>query len=206
MISKEEIKRSISESIELKNKILSDDKVLEAIIMSCKMISAALKSGKKLLIAGNGGSAADSQHMAAEFVGRFLLDRMALRAIALTTDTSIITAISNDFGYENVFARQIEALGETGDVFLAISTSGNSKNLIKALRIAQLYRISTISLTGMSGNEMEKLSDICISVPSRKVPRIQECHIMIAHIICEMVEKNLATFSLNKLNNLVDKD
>ncbi|AEE15423.1 Phosphoheptose isomerase [Thermodesulfobium narugense DSM 14796] len=195
MIVKDEIKKAISESLELKNRLLSDDKFLETVKMSVKVISAALRSGKKLLIAGNGGSAADSQHIAAEFVGRFLLERKALRAIALTTDTSIITAVSNDFGYESVFARQIEALGEMGDVFFAISTSGNSKNLIKALRIAQLYHISTISLTGMTGNEMEKLSDICISVPSKKVPRIQECHIMIGHIICDMVEKTLTSKS-----------
>ncbi len=196
VLSKEVIKSSILESIELKNKLLKDEKFLDMVVMSCKVISAALRSGKKLLIAGNGGSAADSQHIAAEFVGRFLVDRRALSAIALTTDTSIITAIANDFGYESVFARQIEALGEAGDVFLAISTSGNSKNLIKALRIAQLSHISTISLTGMTGSEMEKLSDICISVPSRLVPRIQESHIMIAHIICDMVEKNLVSKSI----------
>lgn len=191
MISRESIKSSISESIEVKNKLLNDEKFLEAVEMSCKVISAVFRSGKKLLIAGNGGSAADSQHIAAEFVGRFLMNRRALSAIALTTDTSIITAIANDFGYESVFARQIEALGEVGDVFLAISTSGNSKNLVRALRVAQLNHISTISLTGMVGNEMEKLSDICISVPSKLVPRIQESHIMIAHIICDMVEKNI---------------
>jgi D-sedoheptulose 7-phosphate isomerase len=196
MISRETIKSSISESIEIKNKLLNDEKFLEMLVMSCKVISAALISGKKLLIAGNGGSAADSQHIAAEFVGRYLLDRRALRAIALTTDSSIITAIANDFGYESVFARQIEALGDVGDVFLAISTSGNSKNLIKALRVAQLSRISTISLTGMAGNEMEKLSDICICVPSTMIPRIQESHIMIAHIICDMVERNLVLKSI----------
>jgi len=196
VISREAVKNSISESIEIKNKLLKDEQFLEMVVMSCKVISAALRSGKKLLIAGNGGSAADSQHIAAEFVGRFLMDRRALSAIALTTDTSIITAIANDFGYESVFARQIEALGEAGDVFLAISTSGNSKNLIKALRVAQLSHISTISLTGMTGSEMEKLSDICINVPSRLVPRIQESHIMIAHIICDMVERNLFSKSI----------
>lgn len=152
---------------------------------------STLKRGNKVLVAGNGGSAADAQHFAAELVGRYKKERVALPAIALTTDTSNLTAIGNDYGYDVVFSRQVEGLGNEGDVLFVISTSGNSPNLIKAVEVAQERGIKTIGLLGKSGGELKELCDISLVIPSNNTPRIQENHIFAIHCICEEVENNL---------------
>ena len=185
------IRKDIHNSIETKQKIVEDKALMSDILEAIKIIIEAYQRGNKTLIAGNGGSAADAQHIAAEFVSRFYLEREGIASIALTTDTSILTAIGNDYGFERVFARQIEALGVNGDIFIAISTSGNSKNIIEAIKRAKDKGISTIGLTGKSGGEMANICDICIKVPSSATPRIQESHIMIGHIICGIVEEEL---------------
>jgi D-sedoheptulose 7-phosphate isomerase len=154
-----------------------------------------MQAGRKLLVCGNGGSAADAQHLVAEFVSRLTVDRPALRAIALTTDSSILTAIGNDYSYDNVFERQVEALGLPGDVLLAISTSGNSKNCVKALSIARKMGIHTVSYTGNGGGTMKALSDINVIVPSNTTMNIQESHLALEHIFCMVVER--FTFGLD---------
>jgi len=154
-----------------------------------KIITDSLKSGKKMLICGNGGSAADAQHIAAEFVGKFYkIDRPALPVISLNTNTSILTAIGNDFGYELTFARQVEAFGEKGDVFVAISTSGNSHNAVDAAKIAKQKEMKILSFTGENGSKLSEISDITLKVPSKNTPIIQNAHISTLHIICEIVE------------------
>ncbi len=145
----------------------------------------------KLMLAGNGGSAADAQHLAAEFVNKFNFDRPGLPALALTTDTSILTSVGNDSSFLQVFARQISALGNKGDVFIAISTSGKSPNLVEALKAAKLKEVITIGMTGASGGLMKDLCDICIRVPSDETPRVQEAQILLGHIICSIVEEEL---------------
>jgi D-sedoheptulose 7-phosphate isomerase len=155
------------------------------------LMIAALRKKKKILIFGNGGSAADSQHIAAELIGRFTKNRKALPAIALTTDTSILTSLANDFGFEHVFARQIEGLGNPGDVALALSTSGNSANVIAAVKQARKQNITTIALTGRNRGKLANLADLTLNVASDSTARIQECHITIAHILCEIIEKHL---------------
>lgn len=159
--------------------------------LAAQSIINCFKSGHKLLIAGNGGSAADAQHIVAEFIGKFYkIDRPALPAIALNTNTSIITALANDFSYDWTFRRQVEGLGQQGDILLAISTSGNSKNLIEAIKVAVSKKMNVISLTGATGGEMALMSDIAIKVPSQNTPIVQNAHITISHIICEIVENN----------------
>jgi len=158
---------------------------------AAKAIIESLKSGKKLLVFGNGGSAADSQHIAAELVGRFKMERKALPAISLTTNTSILTAIANDYGYDAVFSRQIEALGVQGDVALGISTSGNSKNVIEAMKKARSIGMKVIALSGGDGGKMKQEADISIVAAAKDTPRIQESHILIAHIICGLVEDGI---------------
>jgi D-sedoheptulose 7-phosphate isomerase len=155
------------------------------------IISAAFAAGGRLLLAGNGGSAADAQHIAAELSGRFLRERRALPALALHGNTSAVTAIGNDYGYENVFARELSAHARAGDVLLAISTSGNSPNILRAIDAAREYGLTVIGLTGESGGRMRSLCDLCLCVPSRSTPRIQEMHITIGHTICELVEERL---------------
>lgn len=154
-------------------------------------LAAALRNGGKLLVMGNGGSAADAQHLAAELVGRFLLERRALPAIALTTDTSILTAVGNDYGFDEVFARQVEALAASGDLVLGISTSGQSANVIKALAAAREKGCQTIGLLGRDGGRVAGMVDLALTVPSPETPRIQEAHQLIIHIICDLVEKEL---------------
>ncbi len=151
----------------------------------------ALKQGNKILIAGNGGSAADAQHFAGELVGRFLKERKGLGAVALSTDTSILTSIGNDYGYEEIFARQVEALGRPGDVLIGISTSGNSENIIRAVKKAQELGLTTICLTGMDGGKLKELCDYDITVPLEETPRIQEFHTMTVHMMCELVEEGM---------------
>jgi D-sedoheptulose 7-phosphate isomerase len=154
-------------------------------------INKCLLIGGKLIFFGNGGSASDSQHLCAEFVGRYKKDREPLAAIALNTDTSILTAVANDMGYENIFSRQVKALAKKEDLLFAISTSGESKNVINAVSVGKELGLTSISLTGMKESSLSRMSDICISVPSNQVNQIQEMHILIGHFICEMVEKNL---------------
>lgn len=156
-----------------------------------EMVVKTLAKGNKLFFAGNGGSAADCQHMAGEFVSRFMFERKPLPAIALTTDTSILTAIANDYGYEQTFSRQVQGLAKAGDVLFAYSTSGNSPNIVKALQIAQRLQVSTVGLTGANDGSMASYCDILFRVPSSCVPRIQEGHLLIGHTICEIVEKRM---------------
>jgi len=160
----------------------SIEEVIEAIITS-------LKNGNKALVAGNGGSASDAQHFVGELVGRFLKERRALPAIAISTNTSILTAIGNDYSFEKIFSRQIEALGNKGDVFIAISTSGNAKNLVDAVKTAKKLSLKTVGLLGNDGGKLGKLVDIPIIVPLSKTPRIQEIHEIIIHTICEIIEE-----------------
>jgi len=188
---KENIREQISASAELKKKLLEGTKMTGEIEKASLALISALRNNKKLMLAGNGGSAADAQHIAAELVNRFSFDRPALSAIALTTDTSILTSISNDSGFEGVFKRQVEALGREGDVFIALSTSGNSDNLLAALETCRSAKIFTIGFTGSTGGKMAQLCDICIKVPSDITPRIQEVHILIGHIICSIVETEI---------------
>ena len=185
------IKNHFADSIKVKSEILNDDKLLDLIKQASLKIINAYKNGNKTLLAGNGGSAADAQHIAGEFVSRFYFDRPGIASIALSTDTSILTAIGNDYGYENLFARQVQAQGNKGDVFIGISTSGNSKNILKALEICKQKEIFSIGLSGNNGGAMKELCDICINVPSSCTPRIQEAHILIGHIMCAIVEEEL---------------
>lgn len=181
----------IKKSIELKRTILEDKAMIRQIQeVSVKLIEV-YRAGNKTLIAGNGGSAADAQHLAGEFVSKFYFDRPGLPSIALSTDTSVMTAIGNDYGFENLFARQIQANGATGDIFIGLSTSGNSPNLLKALEECQRKGIISLGLTGQSGGRMAELCDYCIKVPSLETPRIQESHIMIGHILCSIVEEEI---------------
>lgn len=155
---------------------------------AARLTADALKAGRKLMVCGNGGSAADAQHLVAEFVSRLVEDRPALRAVALTTDSSILTAIGNDYGYEHVFERQVEALGISGDVLLTISTSGNSKNCVRALQLARKMGIHTVSYLGNGGGSMRELSDISVIIPSNVTMNIQESHLALEHIFCLLVE------------------
>ncbi|CAA0123394.1 Phosphoheptose isomerase [Halioglobus japonicus] len=175
-------------SVAVKQRILDDVGFMQQITDMGHLLIDRYEAGNKLLVAGNGGSAADAQHIAAEFVSRFNFDRPGLPALALTTDTSILTAVGNDYGYDQLFRRQLEANGQTGDVFLGISTSGNSPNILMALEAARLKGITTIGLTGHSGGKMRELCDHCLCVPSDDTPRIQEAHIVIGHTLCAMVE------------------
>lgn len=186
---KEYIVKHITDSINVKKAILNNDILLAQIESAASVIIKAYQNQNKTLIAGNGGSAADAQHIAGEFVSRFYFDRPGLASIALTTDTSILTAIGNDYGYDRVFARQIEANGVCGDIFLGISTSGNSKNILEAIHVAKAKNIFVIGLTGGTGGLMADLCDICICIPSSETPRIQESHILVGHILCAIVEK-----------------
>lgn len=185
------IKKQIKDSIALKMNLLDDQSGLSGIEEAIKTITNAFRNKHKIMLAGNGGSAADAQHIAGELVNRFNFDRPGLPAIALTTDSSVLTAIGNDHGFSKLFARQIEALGNTGDVFVGISTSGNSPDIIEALKTCKGKHILTIGLTGLKGGLMKGMCDICICVPSEDTPRIQEVHILIGHIICSIVEEDL---------------
>jgi D-sedoheptulose 7-phosphate isomerase len=177
---------SMSEGAELRMKVARE--CAPAIVQAAGMMIECLRAGGKLLFFGNGGSAADAQHLAAEFVGRFVLERRALPAIALTTDSSILTAVANDYGYEQVFSRQIEALGRSGDVAVGISTSGNSPNVLAGLRQARLQQLQTIGLAGKDGGGLTACADVPIVVRATNTAQVQECHIAIGHLLCELVE------------------
>jgi D-sedoheptulose 7-phosphate isomerase len=173
--------------------IAADGDLARAIERVALICVAALRGGNKVLLAGNGGSAADAQHLAAELVSRFYFDRPGLAAIALTTDTSALTAIGNDYGFEKLFSRQVDALGRAGDVFIGISTSGNSPNVLGALAACRAKGIVTVGLTGQSGGKMAALCDHCLRMPSGETPKIQEGHIVVGHIICGLVERAMFT-------------
>jgi len=183
------IERLLKESVAVKQDLIRYQ--IEHIGKVVEVTLKALKRGNQILLCGNGGSAADAQHLAAEFVNRFLFDRPALAAIALTTDTSILTAIGNDSDFSQVFARQLEALGRAGDVLYAISTSGNSANVIKAVEAAHKRGIETVAFTGGDGGGLAPICDLALIIPSRSTPRIQEAHMTLGHIICQIVEEEL---------------
>lgn len=178
-------------SLAVKQRLLDDVALMQRITDMGQLLIEGYQQGHKLLIAGNGGSAADAQHIAAEFVSRFNFDRPGLPALALTTDTSILTAVGNDYGYDQLFRRQVEANGARGDIFLGISTSGNSVNILEALSAARRKGLVTYGLTGETGGKMRELCDHCLCVPSNDTPRIQEAHILIGHTLCAMVESAL---------------
>ena len=186
---KDLIKKQLQQSIDTMQKVLADDAIHEAVFRAGEITAKAMREGRKLMVCGNGGSAADSQHLVAEFVSRLTVDRPALRAVALTTDSSILTAIGNDYSYDNVFERQVEALGNPGDVLLAISTSGNSKNCVKALKLAKQMNIHTVAYTGNEGGQMSALADINVIIPSKTTMKIQESHLALEHIYCMVVER-----------------
>ncbi len=188
---KEYIKDQIKKSYETKQIIYQDEILLQKIEEVAKKCVALYKSDKKTILAGNGGSAADAQHIAAELVGRYGFDRPSIPSLALTTDTSNLTAIGNDYGYDQVFSRQLEGMGQEGDIFIGISTSGNSVNIIKAFASAKKKNIITVALTGRDGGEMAKIADIALVIPSNSTPRIQESHILIGHIVCDIIEKEI---------------
>ena len=185
------IKDQIKKSYETKQAIYTNDTLLNNIEEVAKKCVALYKTDKKTILAGNGGSAADAQHIAAELVGRYGFDRPSIPSLALTTDTSNLTAIGNDYGYDQVFSRQLEGMGQEGDIFIGISTSGNSVNIIKAFESAKKKNIMTVALTGRDGGEMAKMADISLIVPSDATPRIQESHILIGHILCDIIEKEI---------------
>jgi D-sedoheptulose 7-phosphate isomerase len=183
------INRQLKSSIATIQSVLDDPSISSTLIAAAECTGNAMRNGRKLMVAGNGGSAAESQHLVAEFVSRLTVDRKALPAIALTVDTSILTAIGNDYDYENVFERQLEAIAQEGDVFFGMSTSGNSKNILKALKLAPQLGVKTIGLMGNGGGRMGPLCEYSIVVPSNTTMNIQEAHLCLEHIFCMLVEK-----------------
>ena len=186
---KEQIAQAFRESADLKLRFIRQNaEVLNKVVI---IVVEAFKAGNKVLLFGNGGSAADAQHLAAEFVNRFLIERPPLPAIALTTDTSILTSISNDYGFADSFSKQVKVLGKEGDVAIAISTSGSAANVIKAVKVAKEMGMKTVGLTGNDGGELARVAEVSIVVDSTVTPRIQEVHITVGHVLCEMVDRML---------------
>jgi D-sedoheptulose 7-phosphate isomerase len=190
------VRKAIKNSIEIKKTLLKNEETLYVIEKVAKEIINAFKNQKKVLLCGNGGSAADAQHIAAELSGKFYLDREPLFAEALHCNTSFLTAVANDYSFEDVFARAVKAMGKKGDILIGISTSGNSENVIRAIKVANKMGMITVGLTGKTGGKMKDICHYLIRVPSTDTPRIQEAHILIGHIICEIVEKEI--FSKNQ--------
>ncbi len=186
---RKQVLKQFKESADLILKVA--DELVEPIIDAAEIITEALRRGNKLLLFGNGGSAADSQHIAAEFVNRFMIERPPLPAIALTTDSSVITSIGNDYGFSEIFVKQIKALGNRGDVAIAISTSGASQNILKGVRAAKKMEIVTVGLTSVKGKKLIDLVDLPLVIPSEYTPRIQEAHIVVGHILCDMTDMML---------------
>jgi len=180
---------SIQQSISAKQRLLDSAETIAAIARVSEVLIESLRAGHKLLLFGNGGSAADAQHIAAEFVGRFAFDRPPLPALALSVNTSAVTAIGNDYGFDQVFSRQIEALGHRGDVAIGISTSGNSPNVLQGLIAARKMGLHTVAFSGGNGGKLMSAADHCLCAPSKETPRIQECHILIGHVISQLVEQ-----------------
>jgi D-sedoheptulose 7-phosphate isomerase len=183
------VREQLDKTIAVLDRVRADDVLLGTVAAAAEVTAAALLKGRKLMVAGNGGSAADSQHLVAEFVSRLVKDRPAMRAIALTVDTSILTAVGNDYGYEKCFERQVEALGQQGDIFLAISTSGNSPNVLRALERCRSLDIVTVGFSGNRGGKMASLCDYNVIVPSNVTMNVQESHLALEHIFCMLVER-----------------
>lgn len=192
------VQKKLAEGIAVLQAVAADSALHASVEEAAEMTATAMKAGRKLIVAGNGGSAADAQHVVAEFVCRLIDDRPPMRAVALTSNSSILTAVSNDYGFERVFARQIEALGQPGDVFIAISTSGTSPNILRALESARQVGITTVGLCGRTGGNMPPLCDLCIRVPSDVTMYIQQAHIALEHLFCMMVEQKY--FAQNQLD------
>ena len=186
---KEKIKSLISASVAVKNKILADESLLKTVDDVVNLIVSGFRNGSRLYFCGNGGSAADAQHLAAEFSGRFYLDRDALPAEALHCNTSYLTAVANDYSYDAVYSRLIRGIANKGDILIGLSTSGNSKNILHAFETAREKAVATVALTGESGGKLKEHSDYLLNVPSSDTPRIQESHILLGHIICQLVEE-----------------
>ncbi len=185
------IKKRIEESIRVKQLVHDNDPLINTIAQISEQITQTYRNNGKVYFCGNGGSAADAQHLAAELSGRFYFDRPPLNAEACHVNTSFLTAVANDYGYEMAYARYIKAVGSKGDILVGLSTSGNSKNIVNAMKTAREMGLTTVALTGESGGKLKELADFLINIPSCDTPRIQESHILVGHIICEMVEKNL---------------
>lgn len=183
------IEHFVTESLRVKSEFFQNNATL--IADTAEKMAQALREGRKILLFGNGGSAADAQHIAAEFVGRFIPDRIPLPALSLATDSSALTSLANDYGYNAVFSRQVQALGNTGDIAIGISTSGNSPNVLEAMDVARTKGLLTIGLTGESGGQMIGRADVLFRVPSRMTPRIQETHITLGHVLCELIDREL---------------
>lgn len=190
-ILKNTIRNEIRATADVFANMMADENLLESIAKIVTICVTAFHKGNKILFAGNGGSAADSQHLAAELVSRFHYNRPGLPSFALTTDTSILTAVSNDYGYERVFARQIETVGMAGDIFFAISTSGRSPNILEAVRSARQKDMIVVGMTGLNGGDLAKMCDHCLRTPSDSTPKIQEGHIHMGHIICQLIEAEM---------------
>jgi D-sedoheptulose 7-phosphate isomerase len=185
------VQAEIAASIAVKEAMLRDAGLLRSISEAAMQIAEAFRAGRRLLLLGNGGSAADAQHIAAEFVGRYRMERRALPALALTVNTSSLTAIGNDYGFENVFVRQVEAFARSGDVLIGISTSGNSSNVVRAMLLANAMQVKTIAMTGASGGTLKDSAELCLCMPSSHPARIQEAHILTGHAIAAVVEREL---------------
>ncbi|WP_310438981.1 D-sedoheptulose 7-phosphate isomerase [Sulfuricurvum sp.] len=183
--------KQIADSAATKQAILENDDLLDTIVTVAQACVEVYRKGKKTILAGNGGSAADAQHIAAELVGRYGFDRPSIPSLALTTDTSNLTAIGNDYGYDKVFSRQLEGMAQEGDLFIGISTSGNSQNIITAFESARDRGVTTVALVGRDGGKMAAMADFAIIIPSNATPRIQESHILVGHILCDIIEKEL---------------
>jgi D-sedoheptulose 7-phosphate isomerase len=200
------VRENIAASIAVHKAMLRDDELMNGIAVAGRKIAEAMRRGNRLLLLGNGGSAADAQHIAAEFVGRYRKERRALPALALSVNTSALTAISNDYGFEEVFARQVEAFAEAGDVLIGISTSGNSRNVVNALRQANTMRVMTIAMTGASGGAVKQQAELCLCMPSEDTPRIQEGHILTGHAMADIVECELFCEPGAELERLLRQD
>ena len=181
------IKEQVKKSYETKQAIYKDETLLNMIVEVAQKCVELYRGKNKTILAGNGGSAADAQHIAAELVGRYGFDRASIPSLALTTDTSNLTAIGNDYGYDKIFSRQLEGMGQDGDIFIGISTSGNSQNIVNAFEVAKNKNIFTVALVGKDGGKMAKMADIALVIPSNSTPRIQESHILIGHILCDII-------------------
>ncbi len=187
------IKEIIADSIAIKQQILSDQQIQQTVQDCIDVMITAFKNGNKILFCGNGGSAADAQHLAAEFCGRFYIDRDALPAEALHCNTSYLTAVANDYSFDVIYSRMIKGIGKKGDVLVGLSTSGNSENIVKAFEMAKEKEMTSIAFTGQTGGKMKGLADYLLNIPSTDTPRIQECHILLGHIICQMVEEGMVS-------------
>ncbi|MEI7584031.1 D-sedoheptulose 7-phosphate isomerase [Runella sp.] len=185
------IQSIIQASIDTKNRVLSDQTLIDTVAQVAEAMTIAFKNDKKVLFCGNGGSAADAQHLAAEFSGRFYYDRPPLYSEALHVNSSYVTAVGNDYSYDVIYSRMIQAMGREGDVLVGISTSGNSTNVVKALEVANQLGMITVAMTGETGGKMKGVSKFLLNIPSKDTPRIQECHILLGHILCEIVEANV---------------